>query len=125
MNLFNFALFSEYFEAIAVFCMVLYLWLSSCIDGHVFISYLGLVQVLWQRHDFKALLNAVILAKCFKAKLWESSRHMSRQLVGIGETLVLLIDYINFFALHPHLNCTFVTRALKDLDYFFIFFFIQ
>ena len=76
--------YSENFEAIAVFCIVLNLWLSSCIDHVCLPSYVGLVQVLWQRHDFKALLNSVILAKCFKAKLWESSRHMSRQLAGIG-----------------------------------------
>ncbi|KAK2182930.1 hypothetical protein NP493_332g03054 [Ridgeia piscesae] len=47
----------------------------------------GLVEVLWERQDFKALLNAVLLAKCFKAKQWESSRHMSRQLAGIGTML--------------------------------------
>ncbi|ELT92384.1 hypothetical protein CAPTEDRAFT_102528 [Capitella teleta] len=46
-----------------------------------------LVEVLWQNAcGYKALNNAVILAKCVKARLWENSKHLSRQLPGIGPT---------------------------------------
>ena len=41
--------------------------------------------MLWQRSDnFRSLLNAVILSKCFRAKMWENSKHVTRQLSGIG-----------------------------------------
>ncbi|XP_022248602.1 probable ATP-dependent DNA helicase HFM1 isoform X4 [Limulus polyphemus] len=36
---------------------------------------------------FSGLLNAIILSKCFRAKLWENSKHVSRQLEKIGVTL--------------------------------------
>ena len=44
----------------------------------------GLMEMAWQKTDFKALLNAVLLFKCLRAKLWENSRYVSRQLNGIG-----------------------------------------
>ena len=44
----------------------------------------GLLEVHWHRPYFKTLMNAVLLAKCCKAKLWENSKHVSRQLTGIG-----------------------------------------
>ncbi|XP_049454968.1 probable ATP-dependent DNA helicase HFM1 isoform X3 [Epinephelus fuscoguttatus] len=34
-----------------------------------------------------ALLNSLILAKCFRAKLWENSPYVSKQLEKIGQTL--------------------------------------
>ncbi|XP_034558917.1 probable ATP-dependent DNA helicase HFM1 isoform X2 [Notolabrus celidotus] len=37
--------------------------------------------------DLSALLNSLILAKCFRAKLWENSPYVSRQLEKIGSTL--------------------------------------
>ncbi|XP_038649736.1 probable ATP-dependent DNA helicase HFM1 isoform X2 [Scyliorhinus canicula] len=40
-----------------------------------------------EKKNFSALLNAVILAKCFRAKLWENSAYVSRQLEKIGTTL--------------------------------------
>ncbi|XP_078418024.1 putative ATP-dependent DNA helicase HFM1 [Cetorhinus maximus] len=40
-----------------------------------------------EKKNFLALLNAVILAKCFRAKLWENSTYVSRQLEKIGPTL--------------------------------------
>ncbi|XP_067894141.1 probable ATP-dependent DNA helicase HFM1 [Heterodontus francisci] len=40
-----------------------------------------------EKKNFLALLNAVILAKCFRAKLWENSTYVSRQLEKIGATL--------------------------------------
>ncbi|XP_013384284.1 probable ATP-dependent DNA helicase HFM1 [Lingula anatina] len=46
-----------------------------------------LVEFLWQRCSFKALLSAVILSKCFKARLWENSKYVCRQLDGIGPAL--------------------------------------
>lgn len=33
---------------------------------------------------FSALLNSLILAKCFRAKLWENSPYVSKQLEKIG-----------------------------------------
>ncbi|XP_056276995.1 probable ATP-dependent DNA helicase HFM1 isoform X1 [Pseudoliparis swirei] len=36
---------------------------------------------------FSALLNSLILAKCFRAKLWENSFYVSKQLEKIGQTL--------------------------------------
>ncbi|XP_070701535.1 probable ATP-dependent DNA helicase HFM1 [Pempheris klunzingeri] len=36
---------------------------------------------------FSALLNSLILAKCFRAKLWENSPYVSKQLEKIGQTL--------------------------------------
>ncbi|XP_054622739.1 probable ATP-dependent DNA helicase HFM1 isoform X2 [Dunckerocampus dactyliophorus] len=36
---------------------------------------------------FSALLNSLILAKCFRAKLWENSPYVSKQLDKIGQTL--------------------------------------
>ncbi|KAM6948757.1 LOW QUALITY PROTEIN: putative ATP-dependent DNA helicase HFM1 [Aplochiton taeniatus] len=48
-----------------------------------------LAEFLNQRSKtgFSALLNSVILAKCFRAKLWENSPYVSRQLEKIGLTL--------------------------------------
>ncbi|XP_074544724.1 putative ATP-dependent DNA helicase HFM1 [Halichoeres trimaculatus] len=37
--------------------------------------------------EFSALLNSLILAKCFRARLWENSPYVSRQLEKIGPTL--------------------------------------
>ncbi|XP_066548780.1 putative ATP-dependent DNA helicase HFM1 [Amia ocellicauda] len=37
--------------------------------------------------NFTALLNSLILAKCFRAKLWENSQFVSKQLEKIGLTL--------------------------------------
>ncbi|XP_049604045.1 probable ATP-dependent DNA helicase HFM1 [Syngnathus scovelli] len=36
---------------------------------------------------FSILLNSLILAKCFRAKLWENSPYVSKQLDKIGQTL--------------------------------------
>ncbi|XP_073448129.1 probable ATP-dependent DNA helicase HFM1 [Aquarana catesbeiana] len=40
-----------------------------------------------QENKFIACLNALILAKCFRCKLWENSTHVSKQLEKIGVTL--------------------------------------
>ncbi|XP_063795986.1 probable ATP-dependent DNA helicase HFM1 isoform X3 [Pseudophryne corroboree] len=40
-----------------------------------------------QETKFRAFLNASILAKCFRCKLWENSSHVSKQLEKIGVTL--------------------------------------
>ncbi|KAF5277172.1 hypothetical protein FQR65_LT03878 [Abscondita terminalis] len=37
-----------------------------------------------RRNCYSALLNTLILAKCFHVKLWENSPYASRQLLGIG-----------------------------------------
>ncbi|KAF7279927.1 hypothetical protein GWI33_006598 [Rhynchophorus ferrugineus] len=39
---------------------------------------------------YVALLNATILAKCFKAKLWENSPYVAKQLTGVGQVFSLL-----------------------------------
>ncbi|XP_075792611.1 putative ATP-dependent DNA helicase HFM1 isoform X2 [Pelodiscus sinensis] len=39
------------------------------------------------KNNFSALLNSLILAKCFRCKLWENSLHVSKQLEKIGVTL--------------------------------------
>ncbi|XP_036822815.1 probable ATP-dependent DNA helicase HFM1 [Oncorhynchus mykiss] len=48
-----------------------------------------LAEFLNQRSKtgFSALLNSLILAKCFSAKLWENSPYVSKQLEKIGLTL--------------------------------------
>ncbi|KAL1791202.1 putative ATP-dependent DNA helicase HFM1 isoform X1 [Sigmodon hispidus] len=43
--------------------------------------------VAFQEKKFTVFLNSVILAKCFKCKLWENSRHVSKQLDKIGISL--------------------------------------
>uniref|UniRef100_A0A672ZAM3 Probable ATP-dependent DNA helicase HFM1 n=1 Tax=Sphaeramia orbicularis TaxID=375764 RepID=A0A672ZAM3_9TELE len=48
-----------------------------------------LTEFLRQRskRGFSALLNSLILSKCFRAKLWENSLYVSKQLEKIGQTL--------------------------------------
>ncbi|XP_060089016.1 probable ATP-dependent DNA helicase HFM1 [Heteronotia binoei] len=48
-------------------------WLSEFLSSH--------------QNNFLALLNALILAKCFRCRLWESSLYVSKQLEKIGVTL--------------------------------------
>ncbi|XP_074923887.1 putative ATP-dependent DNA helicase HFM1 [Chelonoidis abingdonii] len=48
-------------------------WLSDFLASH--------------KNNFAALLNSLILAKCFRCKLWENSLHVSKQLEKIGVTL--------------------------------------
>lgn len=38
-------------------------------------------------HCFKALLNTIILNKCFRVQLWENSPYVSKQLSGIGSVM--------------------------------------
>ncbi|XP_066257533.1 probable ATP-dependent DNA helicase HFM1 [Euwallacea similis] len=37
-----------------------------------------------KENSYSALLNAIILAKCFRVKLWENSPYVSKQLTGVG-----------------------------------------
>ncbi|XP_015491519.1 probable ATP-dependent DNA helicase HFM1 isoform X3 [Parus major] len=39
------------------------------------------------KNNFAALLNSLILAKCFRCRLWENSLHVSKQLEKIGVSL--------------------------------------
>ncbi|XP_072723745.1 probable ATP-dependent DNA helicase HFM1 [Ciconia boyciana] len=48
-------------------------WLSDFLASH--------------KNNFSALLNSLILAKCFRCKLWENSLHVSKQLEKIGVSL--------------------------------------
>ena len=45
----------------------------------------GLVELLWLRDEYRSLLSAVLLMKCLKARLWDDSRYVSKQLDGIGK----------------------------------------
>ncbi|XP_042907198.1 probable ATP-dependent DNA helicase HFM1 isoform X4 [Parasteatoda tepidariorum] len=44
-----------------------------------------------EKKSFSVLYNAIILAKCFRARLWENSKHVSRQVDKIGVTLSTLL----------------------------------
>ncbi|XP_078484330.1 putative ATP-dependent DNA helicase HFM1 [Ciona intestinalis] len=46
-----------------------------------------LVELLMLKDDFKSLFNAAVLSKCIKARLWENSRYVTKQLTNIGATL--------------------------------------
>lgn len=61
-------------------------WCSVC-------SVPGLVEFLTQhsKRNFSAQLNAVLLAKCFRAKLWEDSPYISKQLDRIGKIIRLTL----------------------------------
>ncbi|KAG5884827.1 hypothetical protein JTB14_012035 [Gonioctena quinquepunctata] len=43
------------------------------------------------KNCYSALLNSIILGKCFHAKLWENSPFVSKQLTGIGSVLSTLL----------------------------------
>lgn len=61
----------------------------SCVG---MVEYLGSQEYLGQHpQTYPALLNAVILAKCFHARLWENSPYLSRQLPGIGMVMSRLL----------------------------------
>ena len=38
-----------------------------------------------QGSSYRSLLSAVLCSKCLKAKLWENSKHVAKQLDKIGE----------------------------------------
>lgn len=48
---------------------------------------LGLSEVTESRNDYMIVKNCILLSKCFQAKLWENSIHVSRQLEKIGKLL--------------------------------------
>lgn len=60
--------------------------------AHTIVEYLSSSD-FQQNHpkSFSALLNAVTLAKCFKARLWENSPYVVRQLPGIGYVMSSLL----------------------------------
>lgn len=41
---------------------------------------------------FPALLNALILSKCFRARMWENSKFIATQLPGIGIVLASMLE---------------------------------
>ncbi|VEN38347.1 unnamed protein product [Callosobruchus maculatus] len=43
------------------------------------------------KNCYNALLNAIILGKCFNAKLWEDSPYVTKQLSGIGNVMSTLL----------------------------------
>lgn len=50
--------------------------------GNFFLGLSDFVAV--QEKKFAVLLNSLILAKCFRCRLWENSLHVSKQLEKIG-----------------------------------------
>ena len=47
----------------------------------------GLMEFLQQRSDLKAFLNATIISKCFRARLWDNSKFVARQIDKIGPAI--------------------------------------
>ena len=45
------------------------------------------MEFLQQRIHFKAFLNGAIISKCFRARLWDNSKFVARQIDKIGPTL--------------------------------------
>lgn len=58
--------------------------LAFFLDKVIFHCCKGLVELLWLKDEYKSLLSGVQLMKCLKARLWEDSRYVSKQLDGIG-----------------------------------------
>ncbi|XP_022085821.1 probable ATP-dependent DNA helicase HFM1 [Acanthaster planci] len=46
-----------------------------------------LLEYLTQRNDFQVLLHAAVISKCFRARLWENSKSVARQIDKIGPAL--------------------------------------
>ncbi|XP_076434593.1 putative ATP-dependent DNA helicase HFM1, partial [Babylonia areolata] len=46
-----------------------------------------LMELQWLGEDYTTLLHSIQLCKAFKARLWPDSRHVARQLEGIGPTI--------------------------------------
>ena len=44
----------------------------------------GLMELQWLGLDYTTLLETIKLCKAFKARLWPDSKHVARQLEGIG-----------------------------------------
>ena len=53
----------------------------------------GLVELLSQKGHFKSLLSALLLCKSFKARLWEDSKYVSKQLDGIGKFIITSFEW--------------------------------
>ncbi|XP_071110692.1 probable ATP-dependent DNA helicase HFM1 [Haliotis cracherodii] len=48
-----------------------------------------LMEFLWQRKEYRALLTAIELLKSTKTKLWVDTKYVAKQLDGIGPTMSL------------------------------------
>ncbi|XP_036370754.1 probable ATP-dependent DNA helicase HFM1 isoform X2 [Octopus sinensis] len=46
-----------------------------------------LQEILWLKDCHKSLINAIYINKCFKARIWENSKYVTKQLEGIGQSL--------------------------------------
>lgn len=65
---------------------ILYYYIFLNKYSTIFNDFAGLVEYLSiEEKGFTSLYSAVILSKCFKAKLWENSKYVSRQLEKIGK----------------------------------------
>ena len=45
----------------------------------------GLMEYQFQESSYQSLLSAVLCSKCLKARIWENSKHVAKQLDKIGE----------------------------------------
>lgn len=59
--------------------MILARRLAKCLYEYIVVA-----EKLNKQGMFNALLNTIILAKCFEARLWDNSPYVSRQLKKIG-----------------------------------------
>ncbi|XP_055957667.1 probable ATP-dependent DNA helicase HFM1 [Patella vulgata] len=59
-----------------------------------------LLEFLWQRKDYKVLLSAIQLSKCFKQRLWEDSKYVTKQLDKIGTTISLALANAGLISFH-------------------------
>ena len=55
----------------------------------VCVTVTGLMELQWLGVDYTGLLHAIHLCKAFKARLWSDSRHVARQLEGIGKQVFI------------------------------------
>ena len=44
----------------------------------------GLMEYQFQGSSYRSLLSAVLFNKCLKARIWENSKHVAKQLDKIG-----------------------------------------
>ncbi|ESP01500.1 hypothetical protein LOTGIDRAFT_139720, partial [Lottia gigantea] len=59
-----------------------------------------LFEFLWQRKEYKALVSAIQLSKCFKQRLWEDSKYVTKQLEKIGTTISLALATAGLTTFH-------------------------
>lgn len=64
---------------------------------YIYCLYKGLVEMLWLKDDYKTLHNAVLLCKSLKTRLWEDSKHVTKQLDRIGMITTYIVVLFCFY----------------------------